>query len=76
MKNLTIKIAVIVCIGILIFFFFDTFLSNSLSFFFPFRLSNNEKKLEAVRSGVRAISVSGKIQNLTHPHTHKSADLG
>lgn len=27
-----------------------------------FRLSNNEKKLEAVRSGVRAISVSGKIK--------------
>lgn len=26
------------------------------------RVSNNEKKLEAVRSGVRAISVSGKIE--------------
>lgn len=27
------------------------------------RVSNNEKKLEAVRSGVRAISVSGKIRH-------------
>lgn len=32
------------------------------------RVSNNEKKLEAVRSGVRAISVSGKIE-ITHTHS-------
>lgn len=32
------------------------------SFFCFYRVSNHEKKLEAVRSGVRAISVSGKIE--------------
>lgn len=35
------------------------------------RVSNNEKKLEAVRSGVRAISVSGKIEIM---HTHSQID--
>lgn len=33
---------------------------SQVDLFFSSRLSNNEKKLEAVRSGVRAISVSGK----------------
>lgn len=42
-------------------------------FFFFCRLTNNEKKLEAVRSGVRAISVSGERSVLL---TRKSTGWG